>query len=51
MKFFMDNEYIIKHKCCDRSKFVKLEFEILRDISWKILEVNRWGEWELEINN
>jgi hypothetical protein len=46
MKFFMDHEYIIKHKCCDCPKFVKLEFEILKDISWKILEVNRWGEWD-----
>jgi hypothetical protein len=45
IKFVIDSDYVIMHSCCNTSDYVKLEFDILKDVSWKILETDRWGQW------
>jgi hypothetical protein len=35
-KYIFDTECKIYYYCCDKNKFIKLEFEILNDIMWKI---------------
>jgi hypothetical protein len=35
-KYCIDFEYKISYLCCDNSRFKTLQFEILRDLRWKI---------------
>lgn len=35
-KYCFDFEYKISHLCCNNSRFKILQFEILRDLRWKI---------------
>jgi hypothetical protein len=36
-KYFIDLDYRVSHLCCTTDNFKALQFEILRDISWKIV--------------
>lgn len=35
-KYYIDFEYKIPYLCCNNTRFKKLQFEILRDLRWKI---------------